>query len=98
MARVWTHGKVKGNLLVILLGLGVEAGLLVGVELVGQCSGSDLGNEAGEKPAGDGGHPHDVLLRGESPRWAREGISRRLVKQGILDKLSPKGSLRTGHD
>jgi hypothetical protein len=44
-------GKVKGNLFVLVLGQGVEAGLLVGIELVGQGGCRGLGGHQGPEAA-----------------------------------------------
>jgi hypothetical protein len=58
LARNWVdmisseeaHSKVECDLLALLFRSGMEAGLLVSVELVGQSGSSDIGGEAGEKP------------------------------------------------
>lgn len=55
----FSYSKVEGDLLGLFLCSRVEAGLLVSAELVCQGRGSDLGDEAGEKPEGEGGYPHD---------------------------------------
>lgn len=44
------YGKVEGDLLALVLVVGIEAGLLVGRELVGQSRGRDLGGKQGEEP------------------------------------------------
>lgn len=44
------HSKVECDLLALLFRGGMEAGLLVSIELVGQSSSSDIGGKTGEKP------------------------------------------------
>ncbi len=43
------YSKVEGDLLVVALGLGVEARSLVGLQLESQSCGSDIADEAGNK-------------------------------------------------
>lgn len=43
-----TNGKVEGDLLELVLVVGVEAGLLVCNKLVGQCRRRDLRDKQGE--------------------------------------------------
>lgn len=48
-----THSKVECDLLALLLVVGVEAGLLVGGQLVSQSCRGDLGGEKGGQPVCD---------------------------------------------
>jgi hypothetical protein len=45
------HSKVECDLLALLFRGSVEAGLLVGIELVSQSGSSDIGDQAGEEPS-----------------------------------------------
>ena len=55
------HSKVKGDLLALLLVVGVEAGLLVGSQLVGQSRGRDLSSKQGNQPVCEGYQLHGGL-------------------------------------
>jgi hypothetical protein len=44
-----TYSKVEGNLCILPLDVGVEAGFLVGGEFVGKGGGGDEGREEGEQ-------------------------------------------------
>jgi len=43
------YSEVEGNLLIVVVGLRVEAGLLVGIELECQCRGCHLGRKSGQQ-------------------------------------------------
>lgn len=60
--RAWTNRKVEGDLLALVLVVGVEAGLLVRDELVRQGRRGGLRGKQGEQPACEVRQLHGELI------------------------------------
>lgn len=59
--KLKTYSEVKGDFRGGFINIGVEAGLLSGIELVGQGGTVNRRNRKGEEPYGNSLEPHDAL-------------------------------------
>lgn len=88
--KLKTYSEVKGDFRGGFIDPGVEAGLLSGIELVGQGGAVNRRNRKGEEPYGNSLKPHDALQPGkarvyrgipESELLSRSGCSRSTFQQ-----------------
>lgn len=85
---VATHGKVEGDLLELVLVVGVEAGLFVCNKLVCQCRRRDLRDEQGKQPKSKGCQLHScgvVMVCGRSCRVAAFAPRLATLELSMLD-------------
>lgn len=80
--KLKTYREVKGDFRRGFINIGVEAGLLSGIKLVGQGGTVNRRNREGEEPYGNSLEPHDALQPGKARVYRGIPESERLSRSG----------------